>query len=310
MRYLTMASLATLAMACSPSNTEDTPAPMPEFQGERLLEGLDLVRFLDCSREQGVSLIAAHRAGPRPGYAENAISTMFASVEAGAPLLEVDVIETRDGDLVMLHDRTLDRTTTGTGEVAEISTAEFTALRLVDQTGSVLNESPPLLSEVLEAMDGVAIVQLDLKGVSSEKIVAAVEAADAMDRIVTITYRNEQALELHALAPEMVLSVGVRSLDDIRELQEAGMDLTRMTAWLGVGRGNRELDMALTELGIETAYGDFRGEDENNYDYVALASGGGELLSIDNVLRASDQLDAQAGLTRLLETCEGVFPDR
>jgi glycerophosphoryl diester phosphodiesterase len=296
--------------ACSADFGTVEPAPLPSFEGERRIEGMDLVRFLDCVREQSVGLIAAHRAGPRPGFAENAISTMFASVNAGAILLEVDVIETADGELVLLHDRTLERTTTGRGSVADMSYAAFKRLRLIDETGTQIEESPPSLAEAFSALDGVGILELDLKGVSADRIVEAIEDAGAMDRVITITYRTEQAMKLHRLAPEMVLSIGLQSENDLTELQAAGMDLTRVLAWLGLGRGNPALDSTLADLGVETAYGDFRGEDAPGFDYVDFSAQGGEVLSIDHVLTASEQLGATAQIDDLLVSCEGLFPER
>lgn len=307
-RFAAIAGLAVLSVACQAPEQSTPPSHTPSQL--TWLNGAVVSEVLDCAREQSVPLIAAHRAGPRPGYAENAISTMLSAAEYGTVLFEIDVIETADGELVLLHDRTLDRTTTGTGPVAEITLEDFKALSLVDETGTVLDEAPPTLAEALAAIDGVGIAELDLKGVAPEKIVEAIRAADAMDRVLTITYRTEQALLLHELAPEMMLSVGISSQDDLDDLLAAGMDMTRVVAWLGLGRGNRELDQVLAEAGVETSYGDFRGEDEPGFDYLSFAQAGGEVLSIDHIVPAAEQLNARTGVETLLANCPAAFIDQ
>ncbi len=69
-------------------------------------------------------LISAHRGGPVIAYAENAIRTFQRSVEAGAAIIECDVRQTKDGYLILMHDRSLDRTTTGRGDVGDYTREE------------------------------------------------------------------------------------------------------------------------------------------------------------------------------------------
>ncbi len=76
---------------------------------------VDLGTRLDCLRLRSLAVVAAHRGQPDQSAAENAISSFTASLAAGVPFLEMDVATTRDGALVLMHDDTLDRTTTGSG---------------------------------------------------------------------------------------------------------------------------------------------------------------------------------------------------
>lgn len=71
----------------------------------------------------------AHRGGPGSANApEGTLAAFSASVAAGADWLEFDVHATRDGVLVVLHDDTVDRTTNGTGAVADLTYAQVSAL--------------------------------------------------------------------------------------------------------------------------------------------------------------------------------------
>jgi len=77
--------------------------------------------------------------------------------------------------------------------------------------------------------------------------------------------------------------------------------MTRIQAWLGTG--NPALDAALAQRGIETSYGDFRGERDGSLDYKQMADNGAEVISVDNVPAAADVLQAVERATGLLQAC-------
>ena len=105
----------------------------------------NLPAFFDCLRENGATAVSAHRGGARDGLPENAISTFEAALRNAPVFLEIDVRAARDG-LVVLHDETVDRTTNGTGAVAEVTVDQVRALALDGSEG----EHPPSLREVLD----------------------------------------------------------------------------------------------------------------------------------------------------------------
>lgn len=303
-RAFLLAGLSLLALsACS----ADEPRAESAAPAEAWFADVDLAAYLDCARERGVTLIQAHRAGDRPGAAENSLGAIEASLADGAVFLEIDVAQTSDGVLVLMHDRTLDRTTTGSGAIAETPYTDLSALQLRDLDGAVLDESPPTLADALTALDGRGVAQIDRKGeVSFDQIAEALEAADAVDRAVVITYSLEDAIALHERLPGVMVSAGVNDLDDLATLDMAGVDRTRLSAWLGLGAGNPALDAALAAQGVETSYGDFRAEREGAADYALMASNGAEVISVDDVPAAAEALDAYATARALLSTCEAA----
>ena len=78
-----------------------------------------------------VPLVSHHRAGPVAGYPENAIETMDNALRYGFGLMEVDVAQLKDGGLVLMHDDTLDRTTTGSGKVYDMTQRDIEKIFLV-----------------------------------------------------------------------------------------------------------------------------------------------------------------------------------
>ncbi|MFW6300666.1 MAG: glycerophosphodiester phosphodiesterase family protein, partial [Oceanicaulis sp.] len=179
-------------------------------------------------------------------------------------------------------------------------------LELVDVDGAPTGEPIPTFEAVLAYLDGRGIAQVDLKDISFEQVASSLEAAEAVDRAVVITYSMEDALALHERLPGVMMSVGVRSLDDLETLRAEGVDLSRVTAWLGLGTGNPELDAALAQAGIETSYGDFRAERQGVIDYTLMAANGAEVISVDDVPAAAEALDALAASRAVLAACEAA----
>jgi len=103
--------------------------------------------LLDCAREAEATLVAVHRAGGfEPGIAENSLSGLRRAAELGAAFAEVDLRETADGEIILMHDATLDRTTTGAGNVRDHTLAELQDLFLVDAAGHRTADHIPTLS--------------------------------------------------------------------------------------------------------------------------------------------------------------------
>ena len=71
--------------------------------------------------------VAAHR-GASASHPENTMEAFRAAIEMGVDQIETDVRITADGELVLIHDATVDRTTNGTGKVAQMTLAELKAL--------------------------------------------------------------------------------------------------------------------------------------------------------------------------------------
>lgn len=93
-------------------------------------------------------LVAAHRGGALL-WPENSLLAFRSAVALGADYLELDVHVTKDGEVVVIHDPTLDRTSTGTGAVKDRTLAELKLFRLKGGAGGVAAESIPSLDDVV-----------------------------------------------------------------------------------------------------------------------------------------------------------------
>lgn len=81
---------------------------------------------------QHLPFVSAHRGGPAKGFPENCIPTFGHTLQHTFAMLEIDPRRTKDGAIVLLHDATLERTTTGVGRVTDFTLAELKKLHLKD----------------------------------------------------------------------------------------------------------------------------------------------------------------------------------
>jgi glycerophosphoryl diester phosphodiesterase len=106
-------------------------------------------------------LVASHRA-THNNFPENSIPAIKESIRLGVDILEIDVKVTTDGIPVLMHDGTVNRTTTGKGKLEEMSFEQLNQLFLVEK-GVTTTYKIPTLEETLLLAKGHILVDLDLK---------------------------------------------------------------------------------------------------------------------------------------------------
>lgn len=283
-----MVAAALLLASCEDPTASIGAAPVAT------LATRDLPAFFDCLRENAGTVVSAHRGGPRPGFAENAIETFRMTIGHAPAMLEVDVGRTRDGALVLMHDETVDRTTNGSGTLESMTLAEFQALRLRDDNGEVLRESPPSLRQALDWAAGRAILELDVKrGVSYEDVAREVSDAGAMARVAFITYSVDGASRLARVAPEAMIYTTIRDESDLDTLEQRGVELSRIVAWLAADEFSEDLVEALAARGVESSVGMFSRGD----DFAGAVQAGVARLAANDAAAAFREVDRADGVS-------------
>lgn len=273
------ASASTDAPAASTAPAGAASAPSVSAAPAKLSERLD------CVRTSGGVLLIGHRGGPTRDYPENAIETFQRTFDAGTHAVEADIAETRDGKLVLMHDDDLDRTTTGTGLVVDHTLADIQKLKL--ETGSKLTSfSPPTLEAALAwAVKTGAILELDKKrSAAYPPIIAAIRAARAENNVIVITYTDAQAAEVHRAAPDLMITATITSPGQLDGLLKRGVNADHLIAWTGIEKPDVSLWKALSQRGIESAFGTtgpratafdtLYWDDGDGSEYQDLVSGG------------------------------------
>ena len=105
-------------------------------------------------------LVASHR-GDWRNYPENSLAAMNSAINMGVDIIELDLALTKDSVLVVCHDRTLDRTTTGKGKVSDMPLDSIRVLRLKSGHGIATDHRMPTLREALLLCKDRAVVNID-----------------------------------------------------------------------------------------------------------------------------------------------------
>lgn len=214
-------------------------------------------------------LVSAHRGGAYPGYPENAIATFQHIIDHTSAVIECDVSITKDGELILMHDKTLDRTTTGSGKVTEMTFAEIKDLYLTDDDGKTTSYRIPTLDEALAWGKEKALFTLDVKqGVPFEKVIATIEEFDAEAYAAVITYRIQDAKKVHTLNKNLMISVSAMDKDAIEQLAKSGIPLEKVLGFVGTKIPSKSHYEKLHNLGIKTILGTL-----GNLDNKAVAKG-------------------------------------
>ena len=137
-----------------------------------------LERFENANQWRDHVMVVAHRAGGlqdgKRRFAENSIAALRDAISLGTEMVEIDIRRSGDGELIVMHDSWLDRTTDCKGEVLDYTMSELRKCRLVvEGTGAVTAEPVPTLQEYLAVAKGKILVNLDNK----------LETADLVDMV-------------------------------------------------------------------------------------------------------------------------------
>ncbi|MEU2386674.1 glycerophosphodiester phosphodiesterase family protein [Streptomyces sp. NPDC012461] len=125
---------------------------------------------------------------------ENTLRSFVAAQESGLDVIELDLHLSKDGVLVVMHDPDVDRTTDGTGAIADQTLAE---LRALDAGGG---ERIPVFEEVLDAVR--APLQAEIKDVQAARALAEVmNARDLAGRVEVSSFHDEAIAEIARLVP-------------------------------------------------------------------------------------------------------------
>ncbi len=125
---------------------------------------------------------------------ENTLRSFTAAQNAGLDLIELDLHLSKDGALVVMHDADVDRTTDGSGPIAEKTLAELRAL----DAGH--GERVPVFEEVLDAV--TSPLQAEIKDVAAARALAEVmQRRDLVGRVEVSSFHDEAVAEITRLVP-------------------------------------------------------------------------------------------------------------
>ncbi|MFF4505911.1 glycerophosphodiester phosphodiesterase [Streptomyces sp. NPDC001401] len=181
---------------------------------------------------------------------ENTLRSFVAAQQAGLDVIELDLHLSKDGALVVMHDTDVDRTTDGTGPIAEKTLAELRAL------DAGRGERVPVFEEVLEAVR--APLQAEIKDIAAARALAELMLKrDLVSRVEVSSFHDEAIAEITRLVPGVRTAlIGSRYGTDIVERAvEAGaatvcLNIRRLT--LEVVEQARKADLRIIGWVVNT----------------------------------------------------------
>ena len=112
------------------------------------------------SRDENTVMVASHR-GDWRNFPENSLEAIESAIKMGVDIVEIDLQRTKDGELILMHDATLDRTSTGTGMIVDTTFAYIKTLKLRNGCNIRTKHNVPTLREALKLAKGRVMLNLD-----------------------------------------------------------------------------------------------------------------------------------------------------
>ncbi|MDA1069694.1 MAG: glycerophosphodiester phosphodiesterase family protein, partial [Verrucomicrobia bacterium] len=203
-------------------------APLHRIHADNPKELRELFAYSD----ERMPLVSAHRGGAVPGYPENCIATFEHTLESAYSMLEIDLRYTKDGHLVLHHDPTLNRTTSGSGPVENLTLVELKKLKLIDREGTVTDYRIPTLDETIEWARGKTILILDKKEVLVETCVRKIREHKAQAHVMIMVGNMEDIKAIYDLDPDIMMEVFVGTRERYEEFNKTGVPWNRIIPFI------------------------------------------------------------------------------
>ncbi len=166
--------------------------------------------------------IVAHR-GDSKYFPENTLPAFVSAAELGVDVIETDVHLTKDGEIVIWHDPTLERNTNGRGTLESHTLAELKELDAGYNFTQDDGKSYPFrgkgvqlatLDEALKALPDTRF-NIDLKSQEKEIVeqyISVIRKNKAEERVCTASFHLENLLSLRSLAPDLLTSISTKEV--------------------------------------------------------------------------------------------------
>ena len=181
----------------------------------------------------GKKIISGHRGTIENQMPENSIASMKEVLKHTAAIFEIDPRLTKDNIPVMVHDPTLERTTTGKGLVADYTWKELQKLKLKDHQGNVTPYQINTLDEMIKWAKGKTILNLDKKDLPMEVTAEIIRKHNAYAWVWVTVHNVQQARFYLDQNPNQFLSMHIKTVADLKAFQESGLPYNRMIVYIG-----------------------------------------------------------------------------
>ena len=190
--------------------------------------------------------VVAHR-GASSLAPENTLSSVRKALEIGAKMIEVDVHTTLDGEIVVMHDADVSRTTNGSGVISEMSYSRIAQLDAGSWFGPEFRgEGVPALDEVLSTVRGRSVLCIEIKRAYPKEVLEKVLKHGLLDDVVIFDFDHQRLRELRSEEADVcTLALGVDSAS-LTNIEREGFDALGAS----FSKANEELVERAHEIGM------------------------------------------------------------
>ncbi len=147
----------------------------------------------------------AHR-GFSDRYPENTLVAIRAAIDAGADGCEFDVYSCQDNTVVLMHDKTVERTTNGKGKVTQLNLAALQSLDAGSwKDAKFAGEKVPTLKEALGVLRDSGcqgVIEIKMEGIS-QQVIDDVRKMKMVDQVAVIAFSQDVVREIRSLEPSL-----------------------------------------------------------------------------------------------------------
>ena len=188
MKYLFFGlSILAIISSCKEQNKQESQQIVKQISIN------DLILNLEDSKNNEV-IVIAHR-GDWRNAPENSLQAIKNCIEMGVDMVEIDIRETKDGELVLMHDETIDRTTNASGYVKDWTLDSLRTLKLLDGLGIETTYKIPTLEEALLLAKDKILINLDKSYKIFDKCYEVIKKTGTLHQVVIKGAKTREEVE-------------------------------------------------------------------------------------------------------------------
>lgn len=264
----------------------------------------DLQRYFKYTGHD-IPLVSGHRGGPDKGAPENSIPAFAHSLQFTPATFEIDPRLTKDSVIVLLHDDTLDRTTTGKGKLNNYTWEQIKKLQLKDVDGRVTSYRIPTLEEAIIWAKGKTVLILDKKDVPMETTAKQIKKHHAEAWVMITVHNAKEAKFYYDDNKDVMFEAFVKTKKALEEYEKAGIPWQQVMAYIGPDDKpeNKEMIDLLHQRGvmcmISTAptYDKLPTAEERAKAYAHIIQSGVDVIEADRAIETAAAIKPLAPAT-------------
>lgn len=178
-------------------------------------------------------VISGHRGGMMKGYPENCIESCEKTLSLMESFFEIDPRMTKDSVMVLMHDETIDRTTTGKGKVSDYTYQELMQFNLKDREGNVTSYKIPTLQQMIDWGKNKSVFNFDNKSIPWS-IYSKMLNDQKISNVMLSVRSLKEALYYYERNDNVMLCVAIFNMDDYKAYKNSGIPWNRIMAYVGL----------------------------------------------------------------------------